>query len=220
MFGLWERWGAGLGVLGVVLWVIAFLVDSDSPSADDSDAKIQAFFASSSDRHREIVAFFVFVVGALCVISFFGVLRERLADAEDSPARISQLAFGSGLLGVALQVVAISLFVGPTFAATDAAPANVAPDTFRVLNDTGYLVWVCGTMIGAIAVWASAAIALRRGVFPRWFAWLSVLVGIVQLFAIFFFPILVAWAWILLAGLLLTLRRPSVTPDAGLQAAS
>ena len=89
-----------------------------------------------------------------------------------------------------------------------------------MLNDTGYLVWVCGTMIGAIAVWASAAIALRRGVFPRWFAWLSVLVGIVQLFAIFFFPILVAWAWILLAGLLLTLRRPSVTPDAGLQAAS
>ena len=91
MFGLWERWGAGLGVLGVVLWVIAFLVDSDSPSADDSDAKIQAFFASSSDRHREIVAFFVFVVGALCVISFFGALRERLADAQDSPARISQL---------------------------------------------------------------------------------------------------------------------------------
>lgn len=207
MFRLWERWGASLGALGVVLWVIAFIIDNNSPNAGDSDAKINAWYASSGDRHSEIVAFFIFVVGALCVLSFFGALRERLADAEDSPARISQLAFGAGLLSVALEVVAIALFVGPAFTASDASPANVAPDTFRVLNDTGYLVWVSGTMIGAIAVWASAAVALRRAVFPRWFAWLSVVVGLVQLFAVFFFPILVAWAWILVAGLLLTWKR-------------
>jgi len=220
MFRLWERWGASLGVAGVVLWVIAFILDNDSPSAGDSDAKIQAFYASSSDRHREIAAYFLFVVGALCVIAFFGALRERLADAEDSPARISQLAFGAGLLSLAMQVVAVAMFVGPSFTAIDAAPANVAPDTFRVLNDTGYLVWVSATMIGAIAVWASAAVALQRGgVFPRWFAWLSVLVGIVQLFAIFFFPILLAWAWILVAGVLLTLRR-SATPAPAVPAPS
>jgi hypothetical protein len=209
MFRLWERWGASLGVLGVLLWVVAFIVDNNSPSADDSDAKIRAWYASSSDRHHDIVSFFVFVVGALCVLSFFGALRERLADAEDSPARISQLAFGAGFVSVALQVVAIALFVGPAFTATDASPANVAPDTFRALNDTGYLMWVSATMIAAVAVWASAAIALRRAVFPRWFAWLSVLVGIVQLFAVLFFPILLGWAWILVAGLLLTWKRSS-----------
>jgi hypothetical protein len=209
MFRLWERWGASLGALGVVLWVVAFIVDNGSPMSDDSDATIGAWFASNSHRHRDIVTFFIFVVGALCVLSFFGALRERLADAEDSPARISQLAFGAGFLSVALQIVAIALFAGPAFTATDASPANVDPNTFRALNDTGYLVWVSGTMVGAIAVWASAAIALRRAVFPRWFAWLSVLVGIAQLFAVFFFPILLAWAWILVAGLLLTWKRAS-----------
>jgi hypothetical protein len=209
MFRLWERWGASLGVLGILLWVVAFIIDNGSPSAGDSDAKITAWYASSSDRHREIVAFFIFIVGALCVLSFWGALRERLADAEDSPARISQLAFGAGFLSVALEIVAIALFVGPAFTVADASPASVAPDTFRVLNDTGYLVWVSATMIGAIAVWASSAIALRRAVFPRWFAWLSVVVGLAQLFAVFFFPILLAWAWILVAGLLLTWKRSS-----------
>jgi hypothetical protein len=208
MFKTWERWGAGLGALGIVLWLIAFIADNDSPSAGDSDAKIQAFYASSSQRHREIFAFFVFLAGVLCVIGFYGALRERLADAEESPARISQLAFGAGLLSVALEAIAIALFVGPSFTAIDASPANVDPNTFRVLNDTGYLIWVTGTVVGAIAVWASAAISLRRGVFPRWFGLLSVLVGIVQLFAVFFFPILLGWLWILGASVLLTWWRP------------
>ena len=81
-----------------------------------------------------------------------------------------------------------------------------------MLNDTGYLLWVSATAIGAITVWASSAIALRRDVFPRWFAWLGVLVGVVQLFAVFFFPILLGWAWILVASLLLTWRRPASAP--------
>ena len=212
MFRVWERWGASLGAVGAVLWVVAFLVDNDSPGAEDGDAKIEAFYASSSHRTREMVAFFIFLLGALCVTSFYGALRERLADAEDSPARISQLAFGAGLVSVALEITAIVLFVGPAFTASDTSAADVVPDTFRVLNDTGYLLWVSATAIGAITVWASSAIALRRGVFPRWFAWLGVLVGIVQLFAVFFFPILLGWAWILVASVLLTWRRPASAP--------
>ena len=50
--------GGVAGRAGVLLWVVAFIVDNDSPSADDSDAKIRAWYASSSDRHHDIVAFF------------------------------------------------------------------------------------------------------------------------------------------------------------------
>lgn len=214
MFRVWERWGAFLGAIGVALWVVAFAIDNNSPSAGDSDAKIHDWFASSSHRTREIVAFFIFAIGALCVISFYGALRERLADAEDSPARISQLAFGAGLLSVALSIIGIALFIGPAFTADDAKPSNVAPDTFRVLNDTGYIIWVSATMIGAISVWATAAIALRRRLLPRWFAWVSLLVGLAQLFAVFFFPILLFWVWILVTSVLLTWSRPIDTRPA------
>jgi hypothetical protein len=143
-----------------------------------------------------------------------GALRERLADAEDSPARISQLAFGAGLLSVALSIIGIALFVGPAFTADDVKPSNVAPDTFRVLNDTGYIIWVSATMIGAITVWATAAIALRRRLLPRWFAWVSLLVGLAQIFAVFFFPILLFWVWILVTSVLLTWSRPIDTRPA------
>lgn len=207
MFRLWERWGVTLGALGVAIWVIGVLVVSDSPSSTDSDATIQAWYASSSNQNSEIAAYFLFAAGALCVIGFFGALRERLADAEDSPARISQLAFGAGLLSIALMLLAVIMFVAPASAAAETSAADVVPATYRVLQNMGYMTLVAGTIIGAIAVWSSSAIALRTGVFPRWFAWLGVLAGVVQLGAVFFFPIILYCLWILVASVLLTVRR-------------
>lgn len=207
MFRLWERWGVTLGALGIVAWVIAVLAGSDSPGTDETDAAIRDWYASSSNQNGDITAFFIVLAGALCVIAFFGALRERLADAEDSPARISQLAFGAGLLSVAFTVLAVAMFVAPSFTASETSADDVVPSTYRLLQNAGYLMLVAGTIIGAIAVWSSSAIAFRRGVFPRWFAWLGVLAGIAQLAAIFFIPIMVYWAWILVASLLLTTRR-------------
>jgi hypothetical protein len=209
MFSLWERWGASLGLLAVVLWVIAFVVSDGSPDSTDSNAVIQAWYESSSHQNTQLIGFFLFVIGVLCVIGFFGALRERLADAEDTPARISQLAFGAGLLSAALSVLAVIFFTVPAFTASDSSAADVAPATFRMLTNAGYMTWVVSAMIGAITVWASSAISLRRGVFPRWFGWVSVLVGVVQLFAVFFFPILLFWLWIAAASALLTWRRPA-----------
>ena len=223
MFRLWERWGPSLGVFAVVLWVIAFVISDGSPDSTDSNAKIQAWYESSSNQNSQIVGFFVFVIGVLCVIAFFGALRERLADAEDQPARISQLAFGAGLLSAALAGLAVIFFTVPAFTASDSSAADVAPATFRMVQNAGYMTWVVGGMIGAITVWASAAISLRHGVFPRWFGWVSVLVGVVQLFAVFFFPILLFWLWIATASALLTWRRPAspetaITPPPARQA--
>jgi len=36
--------------------------------------------------------------------------------------------------------------------------------------------------------------------------WLGILVGIIQLFAIFFFPVFLYWGWILVVAILLLLR--------------
>jgi hypothetical protein len=209
MFRLWERWGAGLGVVGVALWVVAFAFGSSSPDTEDGDSTITSWYASSSHQNSQIIAFFVFVAGVLCVIGFYGALRERLADAEPTPARIGQLAFGAGLLSAAFEVIAIIAFVAPAFVASDTGSTDVLPSTFRILNDMGYSAWVVATMIGAIAVWATSAVVLRSRALPRWFGWLGVVVGLVQLFAIFFIPILVYWAWIALASILFVIRGAS-----------
>jgi hypothetical protein len=210
MFRLWERWGAALGFLAVGLWIIAFAISSDSPDSHASDAKISAWYASSSHQNRQISAFFVFLAGVLCLIGFLGALRERLANSEDQPPRISQVAFGAGLVSAALLVLGLISFAAPAFTASDTSASDVAPATFRMLNTVGYMSWVAAIIIAAITVWATAAIALRTRMLPNWYGWLGIIVGVIQLFAVVFIPIFVFWAWIVLTAALFTWRRPGL----------
>lgn len=213
MFKLWERWGAALGVLAVVAWAVAFVIGNAGPDTSDSDAKIASWYASSSHQNGQITAFFVFLVGTLCVIGFFAALRERLAASGHS--EMGALAFGAGIASAVMGILAIVMFTAPAFLASDTGPSDVVPSTFRMLSEAGYQCWVVGTIIGAIVVWATSAVALRTNILPRWFAWLSILVGVLQLLALFFIPILLFWVWILLAGVLLTGRRAAVTAPLG-----
>src|SRR5262245_27877979 len=95
MFKLWERWGTELGIAAVAGWVIAFAIASGAPGSEDSDAKITSWYASSSHQTGQIVGFFVFLAGTLCVIGFYAAARERLADAGH--AEMGSLAFGAGI---------------------------------------------------------------------------------------------------------------------------
>jgi hypothetical protein len=121
------------------------------------------------------------------------------------------LAFGAGIASSVMGMLAIVMFTAPSFVASDTRSSDVTPSMFRVLSDMGYQCWVVGAVIGAIVVWATSAVALRTGLLPRWFGWLGILVGVVQLFALFFLPILLFWLWILVTGALLTWRNPVVT---------
>src|SRR5438128_2537303 len=81
---------------------------------------------------------------------------------------------------------------------------------------TGVLSVVCsfvGVMLvlSSLVVWGTAAVALRTGVLPRWHARAGILVGIVQLFAYFFFPCFAWWAWLIVTSVLLTVRPRAAT---------
>jgi hypothetical protein len=208
MFKTWERWGSALGIVGVVLWAIAFALGSESPDTDTtSDSKITTWFASNSHQHSQIIAFFIFLAGTLCFIGFMAALRERLADAEEPRPRISQLAFGAGLVSAAFWILSVVLLTGPAFSASDNA-AFLTADTYRVLGTMGYTSWVSATAVGAVTVWATSAIVLRTRVLPRWWGWTGIVVGVIQLGAVLFFPILLFWLWIAITSALLTWARP------------
>jgi hypothetical protein len=212
MFALWERWGSALGVLGVVLWVIAFAVAGGSPSSDDSDAKIVSYYSSSSHQHSQFIGFFAFVAGVACLSGFLAVLRARLGQVEGAPGTISALAFGSGLVSISFWMCGVIFLVAPGFLASDTGASTVGPDVFRMFNDGGFAFWVAGAIVGSVTVWSTSALVLRTGFLPRWFGWLGVLLGVVQLFGILFLPALVFWAWLLIASALLTWKRSLVTP--------
>jgi hypothetical protein len=207
-FPLWQRWGPLTGLLAVALWVIAFAVASGTPDSGGSDAKIVDYFAKDSHQTRQIVAFLIFFVGSMFFVAFVAALRERLLLAEGTPGRITALAYGAGIATPVFFTAATALFTSPAFAADDTNKFHLDADTYRILNDLGYELWVAAVMIGALLVWATSAIALRSALLPRWFGWVGIAAGLLQLFAIFFLPVFVYWGWIVVASALLTWRRP------------
>ena len=203
----WERWSPLAGVLAVAGMLIAFALISGAPGTNDSDAKITTYFTTQSHQTRSIVAFFVFLAGILFLLAFFSVLRTRLVAAEGEAAgRLGALAYGSGVASAVFWVAAMALFSGPALTADDTGRFHLDPNTFRLVSDTGYEFWVAAVVTGALVVWATSAVALRTGLLPRWFGWLGIIVGVIQLFAIVFFPVFVYWGWILLAALMLARR--------------
>ena len=213
-FRMWERWGPSAGVLAVVCWIVTFIVGTNGPDTNSSDAKISAYYTSHSHQIRDIVGFFIFLAGILFLLGFLAALRSRLVVAEGTPGRLTALAFGSGVASAILFVIAFAMFTAAAFTANDTGKFRLDPNTFRLVNDLGYVVWVGAVIVAALLVWATSAIALRSGLLPKWFAWLGVLAGILQLLAIFFVPVFIFWGWILITSLLLVFRSATARTPA------
>src|SRR5438105_2728073 len=105
----WERWTPLAGVVAVVGMVIGFGLITSSPSTNDSDDKITAYYASHSHQVKTLVSFFVFLAGLLILLVFFSALRARLVQAEGGLGRLGALAYGAGVASVVLWVGSIAL---------------------------------------------------------------------------------------------------------------
>jgi hypothetical protein len=203
---IWERWSPLTGVLSVICSVVGTLLVLGQPQDSDSDSKIVAYFASHSHRVQGVVGLFVFLAGILLLLTFLGTLRERLAAAEGGAARLSALGFGAGVASAVIWVVSMLIARADSFAAGTTSKFHVDPNTYRMFADTAYFGWVAATLVGALVVWATSAVALRTKILPRWFGRLGILVGISQLFGIFFFPFFVWWSWLVATSILLVVR--------------
>jgi Domain of unknown function (DUF4386) len=202
---LWERWGAGLGVPAIVLLVVSFVFAANGPDVRDSDATISSWYSSNSHQLSQMLGFVGFALGVLCLIGFLAALRDRAA-AERTPGALCQIAFGAGVASAVLFTIAIALFTAPAFLAFDAQASDIAPASYRMFYSAAVVAWVGATMIAALTVTATSAVAFRTSFLPRWFAWLGAVVGIVQLLGFFFIPGFAFWGWILIASVLLLKR--------------
>jgi hypothetical protein len=94
------------------------------------------------------------------------------------------------------------MFVAPATLA-DESNFKLDANTAEMLNDAGYLLLVAGVMIAAIMVLSASTAALRTGVLPAWLGWVGLVVAVGMLFAVFFVPILVFVAWVLVVSLVM-----------------
>jgi len=206
-FRWWDRWGPLAGAFGVVCFIVAIVMYGTGPG--DNDTEIVDYFAKGSNQTKYIVAFYFFLVAFFLMLAFLTSLRAVLIEAEGAPGRLTALAFAGGVASAVLLLAANAFFAAPAITAKDTDKFKLDPNTYRFINDTGYVFFVTGVMAAVLMVFATSVIALRTGVFPRWFAWIGFPVAVTFLLSFFFVPIFVLWGWILVASalMLLSVRR-------------
>jgi hypothetical protein len=207
-----QRWAALSGIVFVVLMLSGAYFVTDVPEADASAQEIAAYLDDSGNLTRNIVGAYIWVLGGLAFLGFVAGLRVVLRRAEGEPGTLSSLVFGAGVLFTAVWSVSAATLAAVAYAVEfgDAPVSN--PDLVRVLPQLGsFLLLLGGGFAGILLVLATSVLAFRTRVFPRWFAWLGILVAIALVVDVAYMNILPLVALVGVASIALLLMRQDET---------
>lgn len=193
----WERHAPLSGVVAVVLWVIGIILVSDAVGKDKASeilAQIQ------SNTNQIFIGSLIWLIGTGFFIWFLGSLRVRLLAAEGPTARLTAIAFAGG---VAAAVFGAGI-VGPDTAAA-ISEDDIDASAASAMHHMGDAFFIGAEYMLPVLLTATALVALRYGAFPKWLAWVSLLIALVLLIApigwaalIFAFPL-----WVLVVSVLM-----------------
>jgi hypothetical protein len=199
----WERLAALAGVVFIVFYVAAFLLGIE---VGNSDREILDYYASSSHRAKELIAFFLIAGAALALIVFAAALRSLIRRPEQDTSMLGSLALAGGTAQAALILAGNAVSRGAGFASMD-KDFHLDPNTRRYLEDIGYLLFVSGALAGILLVVAVSLAALRYGLLPRWLGWTGFAVAVLLPTAIAFLGFLIFVAWMLAVSVTLATRQ-------------
>jgi uncharacterized membrane protein YciS (DUF1049 family) len=199
----WERLAALAGVVFIVFYIAAFVLGIE---VGNSDREILDYYASSSHRVKELIAFFLIAGAALALIVFAAALRSLIRRPEQDTSMLGSLALAGGTAQAALILAGNAVSRGAGFASMD-KDFHLDPNTRRYLEDIGYLLFVSGALAGILLVVAVSLAALRYGLLPRWLGWTGFAVAVLLPTAIAFLGFLIFVAWMLAVSVTLATRQ-------------
>jgi hypothetical protein len=155
------------------------------------------------------------VIGGLYLAPFAGimflwfvaVIRDQIGEREDR--FFATVFFGSGLLFVGLLFTTAAVVSTPNTLVQFLGEEPLSAESMSLLRGLGYtLLFALATRAAAVFMLATATIGIKSGVFPRWFALVGALLGLVLLVSVSFsdWLILVLPGWVAVVSLFI-LRR-------------
>jgi hypothetical protein len=208
------RWGGIAGIVFAVLFVVGFLLVSDTPEGDESNAAWVRYFADSDNRRMIVIGAIVWALAVVAFLVFLGVLRERLRSSSPGTEWISTVAFGSGLVFVAMLSVA-GLGAGSVAASVEFGDAPVVrdADVLRTFESLGFgALLLFGAAAAGLLIITSSVAAGRGALLPRWLVVAGYVIGVIVILGgLFFIPLGLFVLWVIAVGIVL-LRRPTLTP--------
>jgi len=206
--GWLDRWAGLGGVLYVVFFVVGVIFSwGGQPDTGSPPAKLIAYYRDSGHRDRINVGWLFMLVAVFFFLWFLGALRVRLR-AFEGEGLLPVVATVGGAAYAACTLVAFSVNAGVKTMSDDTYRHQVYPGLIHAADDTAYVIHSAGgAAIAAMMVAASLA-ALRARAVPGWLGWLGVVVGLIAVVSIFFFPWFAIAAWIVVVSVMLVRRRP------------
>ena len=200
------------GIVGVVFLLIATFVFQGVDEPEEKDPP-EAYLAFFRDEEESIfISTLAFALGLMFILWFIGTLRAALARAEGEPHRLSSLVLAGGT-GM---VVCLLGALAPTVSGAIAVEEEMAltPDAAQAIWIVGDALFVFGWFLGGLMLVAAGLALLRTGLMPRWFAYVTLAMGVLMpiwfvgwLIFFFLFPI-----W--LVALSIVLYRRNTAPRA------
>jgi hypothetical protein len=204
----WERWSALGGAVAVALWVIgALILFADEPDTG-SPQEVLSYYQDS--QGQIFAGGWLFMTGVLLFVWFLSALRARFIAVEGPLARVTTLAFASGI------AVSIFLIALPSTNVSGAvAGDDLTPEAAQALQATSGIFFGGAEMMGVLFLAATGVLILRTGALLRWWGWVTLVL------ALWLFILPIGWvglllgfpAWVLVTSILLWRgTRTAATP--------
>lgn len=182
-----ERYAPLTGIAAVALTVAGVVAAGESPDFLADGGEIATYLVD--DSGAALAGAMLWIVAAVPLAWFVGVLWSRLRATEEGVARRSATALIGGTAGVAAWIGAAAVASVAALRAEEdgAIDAGVA----TALTDLANIGWAAAAPIGfGILLLATGLVVVRSGApLPRWLGWVSIV------FAVWAFIPPISWAF-------------------------
>jgi hypothetical protein len=201
------RWASLGGVLYLVLFVIGTILLFDgAPDSDASPARVIAYYSDSGHRDKIMFGWLVAGLGIFFFLWFLASLRQAVRRVEGGDGFLTALTTIGGVIYAALAFAAIALNVGVRTMSDDTYKHTVYPGLIHAANDASYVMHATGGAGAAAMIIAATLAFMRAGAIPKWSGWVGIVLGVLALASIIFFPQAAIGIWLLAVSIWLFVR--------------
>jgi hypothetical protein len=195
------------GVLYVVLFVIGTILLFDgAPDSDASPARVIAYYQDGGHRNKIMFGWLVAGLGIFFFLWFLASLRQAVRRVEGGDGFLTALTTIGGVIYAALAFAAIALNVGVRTMSDDTYKHTVYPGLIHAANDASYVMHATGGAGAAAMIIAATLAFMRAGAIPKWSGWVGIVLGVLALASIIFFPQAAIGIWLLAVSIWLFVR--------------
>jgi hypothetical protein len=206
------RWAALAGAVYVVLFVVGTIVlFTGAKGGNDAPAVIRAWYSDSGHRDRIHFGWILVGLSIFFLLWFVAALRRSVSGGDRDGILTSMVGFGGGIYA-AVALVAVSLEDGIKTMSDDTYRHQVFPELIHAADDAGWVIHASGAAGLAAMIIAASYAFMARGTWPRWAGWVGIVVGVLSLASVAFFPQFLFLAWILVVSVAMFLRPARYEP--------